>query len=193
MKRKTGWILAAAAAVVVLAAAFFWDDLTAHPPASTTAATTTATMTTVATTGTTADTSAALTCTLEITCATVLDHMDDLTDGKDVLIPEDGYLLPRTEVTFTDGETVFDILQRETRSRKLHMEFTHVPVYDSVYIEGIGNLYEFDCGELSGWMYAVNGVYNSYGAGKYTLQPGDEVVWAYTCDLGADLGAGYTE
>ncbi len=30
---------------------------------------------------------------------------------------------------------------------------------DSVYVEGINNIYEFSCGEQSGWMYEVNGVY----------------------------------
>lgn len=39
------------------------------------------------------------------------------------------------------------------------MESNWTPAYNSAYIEGIGNLYEFDCGNLSGWMYSVNGVW----------------------------------
>ena len=63
--------------------------------------------------------------------------------------------------------------------------------YNSAYIEGIGNIYEFDCGELSGWLYKVNGNFPSYGCSRYKLKPGDKVEWVYTCDLGNDVG-GYS-
>ena len=62
------------------------------------------------------------------------------------------------------------------------------PAYKSVYIEGINNLYEFDCGKLSGWMFSVNGEFPNYGSSTYKLQDGDQVSWIYTCDLGADVG-----
>ena len=49
---------------------------------------------------------------------------------------------------------------------------------------------EFDCGFESGWMYKVNGWFPNYGCSAYTLQGGEEIVWAYTCvGLGMDLGA----
>ena len=63
-------------------------------------------------------------------------------------------------------------------------------MYNSAYIEGINNLYEFDCGELSGWMYSVNDWYPNYGCSCYTVQPGDVICWVYTCDLGQDVGGG---
>ena len=50
------------------------------------------------------------------------------------------------------------------------------------------NIYEFDVGKLSGWMYAVNGWYPNYGCSQYLLEDGDEICWRYTCDLGADVG-----
>ena len=53
-------------------------------------------------------------------------------------------------------------------------------------IEGIGNLYEFDCGELSGWMYTVNGQAPNYGCSQYQLEDGDVVEWIYSCDMGRD-------
>ena len=67
--------------------------------------------------------------------------------------------LGRGHRSFYEGETVFHVLLRETKKNKIHFEFVNTPVYNSAYIEGIGNLYEFDCGELSGWMYCVNGWY----------------------------------
>ena len=115
--------------------------------------------------------------------------MDKLAQNKRPLVPEDGVLLPETQVTFAAGESAFDVLQRVCRENKIHMESSFTPLYNSAYIEGIGNLYEFDAGSLSGWMYSVNGIWPDYGCSSYTLHDGDTVVWSYTCDLGRDVGA----
>ena len=74
----------------------------------------------------------------------------------------------------------------------IHMEFEDTPMYNSAYIEGINNLYEFDCGELSGWMYKVNGWFPNYGCSRYQLKEGDVIEWVYTCDLGVDVGGFYS-
>ena len=74
------------------------------------------------------------------------------------------------------------------KEKGIHMESSWTPIYNSAYIEGIHNLYEFDCGELSGWMYRVNGWYPNYGCSRYQLKQGDVVEWRYTCDLGEDVG-----
>lgn len=130
----------------------------------------------------------AYTCTLSVSCASILDNMDWLDSEKVELVPEDGVIFPPTEVTFYAGESVFNLLQREMKKNKIHMEFVNTPIYNSAYIEGINNLYEFDCGELSGWMFKVNGWFPNYGCSRYALQPGDNVEWVYTCDLGVDVG-----
>ena len=136
------------------------------------------------------DTSVAKTCYLSIDCSTILYNMENLTEGKDILVPSDGLILPRTAVTFYQGESVFDILDRLTKDYRIHMSSRFTPIYNSAYIEAIGNLYEFDCGPNSGWMYNVNGWYPNYGVSRYMPQDGDEIQFNYTCDLGADLGAG---
>jgi hypothetical protein len=131
-----------------------------------------------------------LTCTLSISCATILDNLDKLSEDKLELIPENGCILNPVTVEFEDGESVFDVLQRTCRERKIHLEFQDTPLYSSSYIEGINNLYEFDCGALSGWMYRVNGIFPNYGCSSYVLSNGDVVELVYTCDLGADVGGG---
>lgn len=128
-----------------------------------------------------------LSCSLTIRCDTLLEHLSDLTEGKAELVPEDGLLLLVENAPFTQGESAFDVLKRELQSRRMHLEFSESPVYDSAYIEGICNLYEYDCGELSGWVYRVNGETLSYGCSKYLLSDGDQVEFLYTCDLGDDL------
>ena len=56
-----------------------------------------------------------------------------------------------------------------------------------VYISGIGYLYEFDFGDLSGWIYHVNGDTPFMMCSEYKLSDGDVIEWLYTKDLGNDL------
>ncbi|MCI7473186.1 MAG: DUF4430 domain-containing protein [Clostridiales bacterium] len=135
----------------------------------------------------------AYSCTISISCATILDNLDLCDPEKKELVPEDGWILEPVTVTFYEGESVFNVLQRTCKQKKIHMEFEDTPMYNSAYIEGIHNLYEFDVGELSGWMYSVNGWFPNYGCSRYQLRDGDVVEWVYTCDLGADVGRGLTE
>ncbi len=126
--------------------------------------------------------------TLSIRCDTLADNLDELEEGKAGLVPQDGVILAETALALTEGETVFDVLKRAVRDAGIHMEHSSTPLYASAYIEGIANLYEFDCGPLSGWMYRVNGEFPNYGCSKYELKDGDVIEWLYTCDLGADIG-----
>ena len=132
-----------------------------------------------------------LTCTLEIRCDTLLGKLDQMTSEKAALVPDNGILLETVELEFSGGESVFDVFRKTLREEKIHFEYMDASAYDSVYIEGIGNIYEFDCGSQSGWMYSVNGIYPGLGCSAYTLADGDVIVFNYTCDLGADLGADY--
>ena len=130
-----------------------------------------------------------LSCTLEIRCDVLLDKLDQMAEGKAALVPEDGVLLPVTEVAFEGGESVFDVFRKVLREEKIHFEYVDATAYSTAYVEGIGNLYEFDCGSRSGWVYSVNGVHQGIGCSAYTLADGDVIVFNYTCDLGADAGA----
>ena len=136
------------------------------------------------------DTRKKYTCTFAIECATILNNLPQLAPEKLGMVPSNGVILPKQTVTFYEGESVFDVLQRLCRDKGIHMESSWTPIYNSAYIEGIQNLYEFDCGNLSGWMYRVNGWYPNYGCSRYQLAQGDVVEWRYTCDLGKDIGGG---
>ncbi|MBQ7792185.1 MAG: DUF4430 domain-containing protein, partial [Clostridia bacterium] len=131
------------------------------------------------------------TCILSVRCDTILNYMEWLDPEKIELVPADGVIFAEREVLFYEGESLFHVLLREMKRNAIHMEFENTPIYNSAYVEGIANLYEFDCGELSGWMYKVNGWFPNYGCSRYQLMPGDRIEWVYTCDLGADVGGGY--
>lgn len=126
-------------------------------------------------------------CTISISCATILSNMDSLKEGKESVVPSGGVILGSTGVEINDGDTVFDVLSKVVRQKGIHMEYTNTPGYNSVYVEGIANIYERDCGPASGWQYAVNGTYPGYGSSQYEVKDGDVIAWNYTCDLGNDL------
>ncbi|MBR5428850.1 MAG: DUF4430 domain-containing protein [Clostridia bacterium] len=161
---------------------------TTQPTSAQTTVPTTDGIATVPTT-TLPDTTAATTqgktaCTFSVECAKALSDV-----SLSRWLPEDGMIFSAKSIEFTEGESVFDVLQRVCRENNIPMEFSMAPIYNTAYIEGIGGLYEFDGGSMSGWMYSVNGVYPNYGCSKYQLKNGDVVEWHYTMDLGEDLGA----
>lgn len=119
------------------------------------------------------------TVTLAIRCDTVLGK----SSGE--YIPEDGIILDVTEFQIEDGDTVYDILCEAARRYDIQMESSGSG--KMAYISGINYIYEFDFGELSGWMYFVNGSEPSVGCGGYNLSDGDVIEWHYTCSLGEDL------
>lgn len=133
------------------------------------------------------------TCTISIECSTILNNWDDLNKAKADFVPSDGWILYSSVVEYTPGETVYDVLYRVCRDSGIHMSARYTPMYGSYYVEGINQLYEFDCGELSGWMYSVNSWFPNYGCSQYEVSDGDMIEWRYTCDLGRDVGDQYYE
>lgn len=130
-----------------------------------------------------------VTVTLEIRCDTLSSDMSKLENPaiKDY-IPTDGTILAKTTYKGTTDNTVFDVLNTLCRNNDIQLEFSYTPIYESYYIEGINYLYEFDGGNLSGWMYKVNDWFPNYGCSSYFLSDGDVIEWVYTCDLGKDVG-----
>ncbi|GEM_PF-5363966 len=128
-------------------------------------------------------------CTLMIRCDTVLANIDKLQKEKQELVPANGILYQAEDVEFSEGETVFDVLQKEMKKNKIQIDYSGSPASETVYIKGIGNLYAGDLGGLSGWMCKVNGEFIQAGCSQYKLSAGDMVDWMYTCDAGRDIGA----
>ena len=133
------------------------------------------------------------TCTISINCDNILKNWNMLDKSKQSCVPADGWILKEVEVEFKKGQTVFDVLKDITKKKSIQLEYSFTALYGSYYIGGIHNLYEFDCGELSGWEYCVNGKFPAFGCSKYVLKDGDKIEWKYTCDLGADVGNPYFE
>ena len=105
-------------------------------------------------------------------------------------MPQNGVIMKSQSVAFKEGESAFDLLKSQTKALGIHLDFSLTPLYNTAYIKGIGNIYEFDCGPLSGWLYKVNGQSSNVGSSQYKLKNGDVIEWKYTCDLGRDVGGG---
>lgn len=119
------------------------------------------------------------TVTISISCKNAIGK----TDNKKT--PENGIILDDTEFSISEGDTVFDVLVSATKKNKIQIDYDSSN--ETVYIKGINGLYEFDCGELSGWMYKVNGETPNVGCSGYKLKDGDIIEWVYTANIGKDL------
>lgn len=127
-----------------------------------------------------AETDGALKTTICIRCDTVA--------GEREFIPDSGIVLDDTEINLPEGASAYDQLVAAARQYGLQLDSVTSAAYGTTYIKGLAYLYEYDFGELSGWMYSVNGEFANVGCGEYKLAEGDRVVWEYTCELGNDLG-----
>lgn len=121
------------------------------------------------------------TATISVNCQTAVDY-----DNSD---RENAEILTDYAVSFNEGDTVFDALKKACKENKIQFEYNGNAT--SAYVNGIDFLYEFDCSDLSGWQYRVNGEFQSVGCGAYKLNDGDKIEWLYTCNLGADIGNAY--
>lgn len=126
------------------------------------------------------------TVTITIACHTAL-RSDALPEAVRAVLPESGVILGGLKTVISDGETVWEVLQRACREQGVALEAEWTPAYNTAYVQGIGHLYEFDCGRGSGWLYRVNGEVPSVGCSVYALRPGDRIEWLYTCDFGNDV------
>ncbi len=120
----------------------------------------------------------------ERTMETVISIRCDSVAGENEYAPADGILLSETPVLLAEDGTAFDQLLEATRRGRIQMEYDGTTA--GAYVRGIGYLYEYDFGSLSGWMYRVNGVYADVGCSQFRLHPGDRVEWIYTRNLGRD-------
>ncbi len=98
-------------------------------------------------------------------------------------IPTSGELLSPTAIEIGSTDTVYDVLVEATRRARIHLETQGRGTL--AYVEGIAHLYELQYGDLSGWVYTVNGVSADVGCGAHVLSDGDVIEWHYTLDLGS--------
>jgi cytoskeletal protein RodZ len=118
-------------------------------------------------------------CYITIECKSILDNPGNLKEGHESFVPSDGIILERTECPVSADTTAYDILEYACDKNGIKLT-SRDTIYD-IYVSGINNLDEFDCGAQSGWVYTVNSVSPTKSCGKYTVSNGDEIVFKYVC------------
>lgn len=124
-------------------------------------------------------TSSEINCSITIECKSILDNMDDLKKGHESYVPKNGIMLDNYKATLKSKSTVYDLLKKACNDKGI--TYTAKDTMYSVYIVGINNIDEKDCGKDSGWMYSVNGSFPNVSADSKRLKDGDKVVFTYTC------------
>ncbi len=100
--------------------------------------------------------------------------------------PEDvGTILKTTNVEIYKDDSVLDLLEKVAAEKNIHLDYKGAGI--TAYVRGIHNIYEFDRGVKSGWLYRVNGKIPGEGVGTYIVKDGDQIQWIYTIDLGKEL------
>ncbi len=115
---------------------------------------------------------------LTIQCTSILGSKDLWKDGLEKVIPPDGIFYDG-ECGFSPGDSVYHILRNVCSEKDIPLDSQYTPVFGTYYIRGIGNLYEFDCGDESGWKYSVNGITPGEGSSSYFPRNGDYIVFFY--------------
>lgn len=126
------------------------------------------------------DAEGGITVTLSIRCDTVAGQKQ---------APQNGIILDKTAFTVPENSSVYDVLVKAAKEYGIQIENDSQTPGDNstAYISGINYLYEFDFGELSGWVFRVNSASAATGCGAYTVSDGDNIEFLYTCSLGEDL------
>ena len=120
-----------------------------------------------------------VTCTVTVECKSILDHMDELKEGHEEFVPSDGYIIKNYTYKAKAGYTAYDALKSACNNNDIKL--TAQKTSYGIYISGINNLDEFDCGKQSGWMYSVNGIMPNTTCGNVTVDDGDSIVFTYVC------------
>ncbi len=118
-------------------------------------------------------------CTITIKCDSILRQMDNLKEGKNRYVPSSGVILSKSTVEFNDGNSVYDVLKATCSAAGINLSAKNSSM--GVYVEGINNIFEFDCGGTSGWLYSVNGTSPNHSCSEEKIKNGDNIVWYYSC------------
>ena len=121
---------------------------------------------------------------LVVDCRAAVDNWDmldeELKDEK--YVPASGYILEPAKLQLQEGDTAYDLLVRTARYYEMPLDALGADEnpFGGVYIKGINHLYEGSCGDMSGWMFTVNGEFPEVGCDSYEVKDGDIICFEYS-------------
>ena len=114
--------------------------------------------------------------TLKIHCETILEKGASADDYPGIPVVFDG------KVAFTENDTAFDVIEKTLRENRIHFEFEDSSY--GKYLKGLANIYAGDFGDMSGWLFKVNGEYAEVSCSSYAVNDGDDIELVYSCEMG---------
>ena len=87
-------------------------------------------------------------------------------------------ILAAVKVSFQDGDTIYDILLQAAKKHGIQVDSRGSGA--TAYVEGIDNIYEFDYGVKSGWIFKQNGSSLTRSVGVMKVKAGDSIQCLYT-------------
>ncbi len=92
-----------------------------------------------------------------------------------------------TQIAFVEGETTWDLLLRVAESNDIVLDYS---VSDwGPYLTGVNDVFAFDFGSASGWMYDVNSEAPAVGMSDNLMSGGDVIRLCYTLSWEDSIGA----
>ena len=113
---------------------------------------------------------------VRIHCETVLDKGVSEEDFPGIPVIFDG------KASYFENATAYDVINKVLMDNKIHVEFENSSY--GTYIKGLANIYAGDFGDMSGWLFKVNGEYAEVGCSAYKVNDGDEIELVYSCVMG---------
>lgn len=99
-------------------------------------------------------------------------------------VHEDGrVLLKQTPVPLPEDASVLEALSLAAKEQQVPVVISGTR--PNRYVEGIGGLFAFDEGDLSGWLYFFNGESPTVGADQYNVQDGEHYRFLFVQDFTA--------
>lgn len=117
-----------------------------------------------------------VTVSVEIDCSDILLNYDMLDENlrDEKYVPENGLILEKYEISVREGDSAIEALKAACKEKNIPVDVS------SGYAKGINCIYEKSCGDLSGWVYEVNG---QAVMTEYSATEGDTITWKYICDF----------
>ena len=108
------------------------------------------------------------------------EELGQVTVTIDASSVDKGFILTDYAVSLNESDTVFDATFNACKDNNILMSSRGLSA--ARYVEGIADLYEFDYGPMSGWVFYVNDDSASKSSGVYELNEGDKIRWEYVTE-----------
>lgn len=97
--------------------------------------------------------------------------------GIKSIVPNDGVILPSTDIDVSDVDTVYTLLERVCKDKGITLDAAEEG--EGVFVNGIDGVVCFADGSSYAWDFTVNGESTGRDSANSPIKGGDVIVWRY--------------